>query len=201
MKNHIFSHSVHTPVNPFSVTKPLQSIFVPCIKTFEVEEAANDKIMEVDFRQLTKVEEKNKWHNRFYEAYTGGVNPISPEVFDPCTSIFVVAVANGMEAGYMRLVKVTIPLEHGYVSVWSLDTAYVKEQYRKRGILYKLINYAVDAYNIKQISLEAHRFMNNKLYYESLGFPCFLYVDETDLGYAIHKSFKEIIAVMQPLAA
>ena len=201
MNNHIFSHSVHTPVNMFGIAKPVQSMFVPSIKTLEVEKAANDELMEVNFRELTNVGEKNKWHNRFYEAYAGGVNPLSAEVFDPCTSIFVVAVANDMDVGYMRLVNVTIPLENGYVSVWSLDTAYVKERYRNRGILYKLINHAVDAYNIKQISLEAYRFYDNKLYYESLGFPYFLYVNETDLGYAIHHSFKEIIEVMQPIAA
>lgn len=201
MKNHIFSHLVPTPVNTFDVAKPVQSMFVPSIKTLEVQVAANDELMEVNFRELTKVGEKNKWHNRFYEAYTGGLNPISPEAFDPCGSIFVVAVANGMDVGYMRLVKVTIPLENGYVSVWSLDTAYVKERYRNRGILYKLINHAVDAYSIKQICLEAYRFFENKLYYKSLGFPYFLYVNKTDLGYAIHDSFHQQIACMKPLAA
>jgi GNAT superfamily N-acetyltransferase len=201
MKKHIFSHSVHTPVNTFGIAKPVQSMFVPSIKTLEVEKAANDELMEVNFRELTKVGEKYKWQTRFSEAYAGGVNPLSAEVFDPCISIFVVAAANGMDAGYMRLVKVTIPLEHGYVSVWSLDTAYVKERYRNRGILYKLISHAVDAYNIKQISLEAYRFYNNKLYYESLGFPYFLYVNNTDLGYAIHDSFHQMIACMKPLAA
>lgn len=201
MNNHIFSHLVHTPVKPFSVAKPMQSMFVPSIKTLEVQAAANDEVMEVNFRELEQVVEKMKWQQLFSKAYSGGARSITASLFNAQNTIYVVAYADGKDMGYLRLVKKRMSLTSGAVTVWSLDTAFVKEPYRSKAVFKKLIAHAVDVYAMKLIHLEAYRFYGRQYYYECLGFSQFAFVDDTDLGYAVHDSFHQMIACMKPLAA
>ena len=82
-----------------------------------------------------------------------------------------------------------------------LETAYVKPKYRSFGVLKKLIAHATEVCGIKLIHLEAYRFYDNQYYYECLGFKDFSLVDESDLGFAIHYSYKTLVEKMLPLAA
>jgi len=201
MKNHIFSHLVQTPVNIFGVAKPMQSMFVPSIKTLEVEEAANDELMEVNFRELKKLAEKMKWMERFAKSYSEGLCPTTSAHFEEKDTKYIVASINAKDVGYVGLIKHTYSLPTGAIEYWILETAYVKRQYRSLGVLQKLIAHVADVYEVKQIHLEAYRFYDNQYYYECLGFTEFVYVDDTELGFAVHDSFNDLFPVMLPIAA
>lgn len=201
MNNHIFSHLVHTPVNTFGVAKPVQSMFVPSIKTLEVEKAANDDVLEVNFRELKKLAEKMKWMERFTKSYSEGLCPTTSAHFEAKDTKFIVASIDAKDVGYVGLIKCTCDLPTGAIEYWILETAYVKRQYRGLGVFQKLIAHVTDVYEVKQIHLEAYRFYDHQYYYECLGFTEFVYVDDTELGFAVHDSFNDLLPVILPIAA
>lgn len=202
MNDHIFSHLVHTPVNTQGIAQAMQSMFVPSIKTLEVEEAANDELMEVNFRELTKLAEKMKWMECFRKSYSEGLSPLTLEHFDAKDTKFIVASTDAKDVGYVGLIKSTLHLPTGDIEHWALETAYVKPKHRSLGVLQKLIAHVTEVYEVKEIHLEAYRFYDHQYYYECLGFAEFVYVDDTELGFAVHDSVvKDLFPVMLPLAA
>lgn len=200
MKKHIFSHLEHKPVNTQGVAQAMQPMFVPSIKIFEVQKAANDELVEVSFRKLTKLGEKMKWTIRFNNEYSEQSPPLKSLLFEESRVIYVVASANGQDLGYMRLIKKHITSTHDHGSVWSLDAAFVEERFRHYGVFKELIVHAVSVYGIKLIHIDADRYWKNQDYYESLGFQKLVFVDDTPLGYAVHNSFNKANMVPRPLA-
>jgi GNAT superfamily N-acetyltransferase len=201
MNNHIFSHAACTPADQSILESTQFCIYVTRIKTLEVQIAANDELMEIDFRELTKLAEKMKWMECFTKNYSDGVCTTTSGHFDPTNTKFIVATAANKDVGYVGLVKHSYRFPLGNVDIWVLETAYVKPKYRSLGVLKKLIAHATEVYDIKKIHIEDYRFFDNQHYYECLGFTDFNYDDETSLGFAINDSCKELFAKMIPLAA
>lgn len=201
MNNHSLSNLEQMPIKTVSVEQKLESVIVPSIKTLVMQEAANDAVINVNFRELTKLAEKMKWEERFIKAYSDGVRPLTLAIYNPKYVTYIVASSKGKDLGHIRLVKKSMMLENGEVTIRSLDTAFIKKPYRRDGVFKKLIAHAVDGYATKLIRLEAYRFYNHQYYYECLGFTRFLRVDETAVGYAVHESIQEMIPCMKPLAA
>jgi GNAT superfamily N-acetyltransferase len=201
MNNHIFSHAAFTTSDQVTFDSLSEPMYVPSTKTLEIQEAANDDLMEVDLRELTKLAEKMKWMECFTKSYSEGVCATTLEHFDSKKTKFIVASIDNKDVGYVGLVKHSYQFPRGDIDIWVLETAYVKPKYRSLGVLKKMIAHATEVYDIKQIHLEAYRFYENQYYYECLGFTEFFFVDESNLGFAIHYSFKALVENMLPLAA
>jgi len=201
MNTHIFSHAAGTQSDQSILESTQDCMYVPRIKTLEVQVASNEEFMGIDFRELTKLAEKMKWMERFTKNYSESVCAMTLKQFDPTDTKFIVAKAANKDVGYIGLVKNTYGFSHGHLDIWVIETAYVKPKYRSLGVLKKLIGHATEVYDTKLIHLESYRFFDNQHYYEYLGFTAFKFIDETSLGYAVHDSLEELVEQMVPLAA
>ena len=177
-------------------------MYVPQIKKLPVTFAANDDCSNLKFVELKKLADKRRWQQRFADDYDGGVGPVVDALFEEPVVKCIVAADGDVQKGYMRLVDKNRRFPSFNGSVWCLEDAYVKKAYRNNGILQYMMQHAVNNHHIKLVHLTDDRYINNKNKFVDLGFSTYMYVNETNLGYAVHDSYKQILLDdMQPKAA
>lgn len=155
---------------------------------FEVYSKSN-----ISFKVLTNNAEKLKWDKRFISSYKGKVKFNINSVI--CNTVkYIVAVENGHELGYVRIVNISNNfMSEGLNDVWCIAEAYVKQAYRSNGVLRNLIKHTVAEHNVKCISLTLDRYETNNDYYNSLGFT-FGSCWDTDLIYIYLSEMENVIA-------
>jgi len=147
----------------------------------------------ITYKVLTSNAEKLKWDKRFLCSYKGKVKYSINSVISNHAK-FIVAVKNGRELGYVRIVNISNNfMSEGLNDVWCIGEAYVKQAYRSNGVLRNLIKHTVAEHNVKSISLTLDRYETNLDYYNTLGFT-FGSCDDTDLIYIYLSEMESLIA-------
>ncbi len=179
----------------------LSHVCVPAVQQFEVQEAANDDVLEVDFREMRSVTDKKCWLRKFNKHYVEGVNATHANMFNSAVTKYIAAVANGKDIGFVYLINTQVECNGQNVKAWRLDSGYVKGQYRSRRVFQQLISHVVSTYNVVEISIEYERYIRNEQYYADLGFSYFMRTDSTSLGVLLHDSYVEWLETSVPAAA
>ena len=100
---------------------------------------------EYSFGELSKFADKDKWNNRFLQAYKGGVKP-SIQIFSD-HSRFMVIRRNGQELGYVRITNYSDLFDEVYEDeVWSISEIFVKPEFRHQGVMRRFIKHLIDFY-------------------------------------------------------
>jgi len=134
--------------------------------------------------EATKLVDKQKWISRFMSSYSGGKRKVSSAMFESKCK-FLVAVEDGKELGYIRLVDYSSEFElYGANNVWNISEAYVKPCYRKSGVLRAMIKQVVEKHNAKVIRIETARLTQYVNYYKTLGFTYAYTVQDGELALA-----------------
>ena len=130
----------------------------------------NNKDIEITLKELTKLAEKKKWLAKFRQSYSGGQAKESDGMYSNHCK-FLVAMKDGKELGYIRIVNYSDMLEKfGGTKTWSVSEAYVKPCYRNNGVLREMLKQVVANYSTKVIRIETYRYIKNFNYYYTLGF-------------------------------
>jgi hypothetical protein len=179
----------------------LSHVCVPAVQQFEVQEAANDDVLEVDFREMRSVKDKKHWMHKFGKHYVEGVADTHADMFNTSQTKYVAAVANSKDIGFVYLINLQAQCNSHSANAWRLDCGYVKGQYRSRRVFQQLISHVVKKYNVVEISIEKERYLRNEQYYADLGFPHFVLTEGPSLGVLLHDSYVEWLEMSVPVAA
>lgn len=156
-----------------------------------IESYANTK-SSIEFVELTKLADKQKWMKRFLKEYSGCKNK-EGEFYDS-RSQYIIAKENDTELGYIRITSTLGEFKkYSPIDFKKISDAYVKPCYRNRMVLRALIKYVVDNHNTKILRIEPKRFLSNKNYYNSLGFNNYYYVGDRSLIRAFQDDIWPII--------
>ena len=124
----------------------------------------------IEYKIETKMAEKRKWEHRFCKSYAGGTKPDNDGMYDD-NNKFIVAVCDGKELGYIRLLNHTIfDFPHADSHLWNISCGYVKPAYRSQGILRALIESAINHHEAGSITINPARYLKFNSYYTTLGF-------------------------------
>jgi hypothetical protein len=144
----------------------------------------------LQLKQIVKLADKQKWMNRFRQAYSGKVLTLHSAVFGELSKYFV-AVADGKEVGHIRICNYSKSFEGDTNDeVWSMSEAYVKPPYRHDGVLREMITLAVRDHKVKMLYIEPQRFAKFKAYYFALGFTVYCPAQDPFMVYAMLGSLK-----------
>ena len=179
----------------------LINVCLPAIQRFEVQEAANDDVLEVDFREMRSVKDKRHWIHKFGKNYLEGAADTHAGMFNTELTKYVAAVANSKDIGFVYLINLQAQCNSHSANAWRLDCGFVKGQYRSRRVFQQLISHVVKKYNVVEISIEYERYIRNEQYYANLGFSYFMRTDSTSLGVLLHDSYVEWLEMSVRIAA
>lgn len=168
------------------------------IAKFETQIPANDDIVEIELRQLSKLAEKMKWIQRFCRAYKGSLLEINSRMFG-LESSFLVACRGQTELGYVRIVRKDNFIRTNE-AVYSISEIYVKPAYRHQRLAEQIIRMCLQNHNVQMIHIEKKNIKANIFYFKNLGFEGFLH-QQYDLGYLIHKSVMSKFATESDMLA
>jgi len=146
----------------------------------------------IEFIELTKSADKQKWMKRFFNGYSGTVNKAVN--FYGSDSTFIVAKINNKEMGFVRINNYSDAFE-GFAStkVMNVTDAYVKPCYRNKNVLKYLIKYVITNYNAKMLLIETDRYRKNFQYYYSLGFTRYFDIKDSTLSRAFLGEFWPVV--------
>ena len=133
----------------------------------------------MDFKELTVLNDKIKWMNQFTKSYEGGLGKFHIGFCKNTTSRFFVAIENGQHLGFVRITNHSNELE----GLWSLSDAYVKPEFRGKGVLKALIKYVMKNCSVGKVYMTLRTYVENYEYYKSLGFTKFKTSGDGDLVY------------------
>jgi GNAT superfamily N-acetyltransferase len=134
--------------------------------------------------EIHKIAEKQKWMNRFLSAYSGGTQSDSDNIYGTNVRFFLATNADVL-LGFVRINdKTTLFKNEIPFQVWNLTDGYVKPPYRSIGVLKKLIEHVVKECEVRMMYIETKRFLNNRNYYQSLGFNNHYSVKNGELTWA-----------------
>jgi len=138
---------------------------------------------DLSFVELTKLNDKRKWVDRFCKSYSGNQMRVSDTVLlDPDIRV-ILAIRNGKELGYIRIYKYNCDISKFYgKELWRIAEAYVKPAYRSNGVLRAMIKFVVENYNAIIFKIETDRLRKNFYYYQSLGFTYSYQIEDTDMS-------------------
>jgi hypothetical protein len=179
----------------------LSHVCVPAVQQFEVQEAANDDVLEVDFREMKSVKEKKHWLRKFGKHYLEGTAAMHANMFKSTTTKYIAAVADGKDIGFVYLYVSPFSSMGLIADAWRLSSGYIKGPYRSRRVFQQLISHVVNTYNVVEISIEHDRYLRNEQYYADLGFNHFVFKDRTRLGLVLHDRFVDKLVASIPAAA
>jgi GNAT superfamily N-acetyltransferase len=130
------------------------------------------------YREVEKLAEKIKWLDIFRRGYRGELHPFNLKWCDDRYR-FIVIVIGGKDAGFVRLKNSTKRFSDRYSGeVWGISDAYIKPPYRHQGVLRDFLEELVNNYDVKSILLTEVRMLDNRTYYNKLGFSVPIKVDE-----------------------
>jgi hypothetical protein len=179
----------------------LSHVCVPAVQQFKVQEAANDDVLEVDFREMRSVKEKKHWMRKFGKHYVEGANAMNANMFNSTITKHIVAVADGKDIGFVYLYVSPFSRTGLIADAWRLSSGYVKGQYRSRRVFQQLIAHVVSTYNVVEISIEHDRYVRNQQYYADLGFSNFVRAGINGPSEILHDSLVELLKKSIPAAA
>lgn len=154
------------------------------VSKFETKIPANDDIVEIELRQITKLAEKMKWDHRFRHSYKGKMLPFILIYFGSESTYLVASVGN-IDLGYVRITE-KHDIKNPDEAFYSVSEIYVKPAYRNQRIAEKMIRLCVEKHHVQMMYIEWERVSANLNYFERLGFDSYVET-EKDLGYLIHK--------------
>jgi hypothetical protein len=145
--------------------------------------------MDISFKEIHTLSEKQKWMRRFFNSYSGEVRNENEKMYANGVR-FVLALSGNKELGFAR-VNDKSNYFTGFTNepVWNLTDAYIKPAYRGNGVLRQLIMHVIDNYNVKMLLMDADRFEENLLYYEILGFTEYYTVRDGTMVWAFLTEF------------
>lgn len=147
---------------------------------------------EIEFKEIKKIADKDKWINRFMKSYKGGKTKVSTKGID--TSKVFIATRKGIELGYTRIYDVTHYYSGNYDgTVYRLAESYVKPLYRNQGVVTALRKYVVEREHVKLLKIETERFLYLKDYFNQEGFIHALVIRDTDMSLICKPDFLEVI--------
>jgi len=124
----------------------------------------------MNITEIHKLADKQKWMNRFMNAYSGGTGSDNEHFYGTNVRFFLASNAD-KSLGFIRINDKTTFIENACpLQVWNITDAYVKTPYRSSGVLRQLIQYVVKECDVRMLYIETNRFSKNRLYYHSLGF-------------------------------
>lgn len=146
----------------------------------------------MQFIELTKLADKQKWMHRFFKAYDGETFQESDALYGANVR-FIVAIRDGKELGFIRINDKSAHFKEVYDGpVWNLTDAYVKPAYCHQGVLRSMITHAIDTLNVKMLYMQTDRYASHRLYYESLGFSLHWTVKGGQMTWSFVSDFTEI---------
>ena len=120
----------------------------------------------MEFRELTVLNDKIKWLNKFMRSYEGGTNKLPIELYKNIYSRFFVAIENGKHMGFVRITNHSNELK----GLWSLSDAYVLPEYRRQGVLKALIDYVIKNHSVRKAYLTLNLYSEHYDFYKAFGF-------------------------------
>ena len=120
--------------------------------------------------EIHKLAEKQKWMKRFLGAYSGTSRSDSGDFYGTNVRFFLASNTDTL-LGFVRINdKSKFFNNECPFPVWNLTDGDVKLPYRSTGVLKQLIEYVVKECDVRMMYIETERFLNNRQYYQSLGF-------------------------------
>ena len=149
--------------------------------------------MDLSFKEITKLADKQKWMRRFFQDYKGDYKKENQQMYAE-TVKFVVVVFDDKELGFARINdKSSFFANQTSDPVWNLTDAYVKPAYRSQGVLRELISYLITNYNVKMLYMKTDRFQKNFFYYQTLGFAEYYTAQNDLMVWAFLKEFWPLV--------
>jgi hypothetical protein len=145
------------------------------IEIQQLKEKVEDTLLYTDglfeICEILDLNQKKKWMIRYKNEYLGGLKNASDLQLYEKTVRFIKAKINGVDVGFIRINDKSHHFSEYYEgNVWSVTDAFVEREFQRRGVLRKLIQYAVNELCVKMCFMEKMRYEKHKSYYESLGF-------------------------------
>ncbi|ALK91335.1 GNAT family N-acetyltransferase [Limnohabitans sp. 103DPR2] len=146
----------------------------------------------IKIREITNIKEKRKWMEYFTKGYSGSTIGLYPAMFSEICRYFVAEV-DGKDAGFIRITNYTETWKNYYDGqVWNASDAYVKQPYRSKLVLRKLLEFVIANCNVVMARLETERLYNKQYYYRTLGFTYAWTVGEDEqISIAVIEKLKE----------
>lgn len=149
--------------------------------------------MDLSFKEITKLADKQKWMRRFFQDYKGDYKKENQQMYSE-TVKFVMVVSDDKELGFARINdKSSFFANQTSDPVWNLTDAYVKPAYRRQGVLRELISHLITNHNVKMLYMQTERFENNLYYYRTLGFTDYYAVQNDMMIWAFLKEFWPVV--------
>ena len=143
----------------------------------------------MNITEIDKLAEKQKWMDRFLSAYVGSTRCENDNFYGTNVRFFLATNAD-TSLGFVRINDKTSFFKNECpFHVWNLTDGYVKPPYRSSGVLKKLIEYVVKECEVHMMYIETNRFLNNRQYYQSLGFNNHYTVQNGELTWAFQDDF------------
>lgn len=137
----------------------------------QTEELLLFKDDEFEISEILDLNQKKKWMFRFRSQYSGEMkNPSDPQLYTPNVR-FIKAKVEGVDAGFIRINDKSYHFVKSFKGeVWNVTDGFVDREFQRKGILRKLIQFAIDELNVKMCFMVKQRYEKHKPYYDSLGF-------------------------------
>jgi ribosomal protein S18 acetylase RimI-like enzyme len=145
------------------------------------------------FIELQRLADKRKWQEKFVRSYKLGLTPLSDEIFGENVKFFV-AKKNGKELGFVRINNKSkfFGSDLGF-DIWNLTDAYVKPQYRNKGVLKEMLQFVIANQSVKMCCLDPQVFKQNSKYYWNFGFTKVVNGNRSGLTWLLHKDIADLV--------
>jgi len=126
--------------------------------------------MTITYKEVFDLHKKKTRFRLFSRAYFGCVTKAPEALYGPLCRFFS-AYEGDIEVGFIRITNYT---NDGFAPykflLWCASDAYVKPQYRNRGVFKNMLQYVIDCHFVQMILLKKTTYNSNKSYYESMNF-------------------------------